>query len=156
MSLEEYKAIVRKMFEPENKRNLALLDELVAPDYFDHGLQRRGRESVKQFITMLFNAFPDWHETVEDIIAEGEKVWIRFKATGTHTGEYRGPGPSYEKMTLAPTGKKASFMAVSIYRVVDSKIVERESVYDMLDFFKQLGIIEFTEKGKKLFPENDR
>ena len=50
--------------------------------------------------------------------------------------------------------KKVSFTAVSIYRVVDSKIVERESVYDMLDFFKQLGIIEFTEKGKKLFTED--
>jgi predicted ester cyclase len=66
------------------------------------------------------------------------------KLTGTHTGEYYG---------LAPTGKKITYTAVAICRIVDGKIVEGWGVYDMLDFYKQLGAIEYTEKGKKLFPE---
>jgi len=96
---------------------------------------------MKQFYTMFLNAFPDYHETIEDIIAEGDKVWHRFKCTGTHTGEFQG---------LAPTGKKVTWTGVNIWCIVDGKVVEKESVYDMLDFLKQLGIIEYTEKAKKL------
>ncbi len=84
--------------------------------------------------------------TIEDIIAEGDKVWVRFKATGTHKGEYRG---------LAPTGKKITVMGVDIYRIVNGKVVETGwIVEDTLDLYKQLGVIEYTEKGKKLFPED--
>ena len=135
MSLEKNKATVRRFIEEWNKRNLAALDELLAADYFDPSLQVRGLEAYKQLLTMLLKGFPDWHETIEDIIAEGDKVWVRFKVTGTHTGEYRG---------LAPTGKKVTETGVLIWRIVDGKIVEKESaVYDELDFFKQLGVIEY-------------
>jgi C-1 hydroxylase len=85
--LEENKAIVRKFIEAYNKRNLDLFDEFMAPDYFDHSHQA-GPEIAKQLFNMGFNAFPDWHETIEDIIAEGDKVWIRLSRTGTHTGEW--------------------------------------------------------------------
>ena len=141
MSLEKNKAIVRRYTEACNKKNLALFDELVAPDYFHSAFQLRGREAHKQFETMIYNAFPDWHETIEDIIAEGDKVWYRIKITATHTGEYRG---------LAPTGKKFTMTGVSIKRIVDGKIAESWGVYDNLDFLKQLGAIEYTEKAKKL------
>jgi predicted ester cyclase len=94
---------------------------------------------------MLIKGFPDWHTTIEDIIAEGDKVWVRFKATGTHTGEYR---------RLAPTGKKITATSVNIYRIVNGKVVEVWRVSDLLDFYKQLGVIEPTEKGKELFPED--
>jgi len=146
MSLEENKAIIRSLVEAINKRNLDVLEELMAPDYVDHALQLRGLESFKQLYTMTLKGFPDWHDTIEDIIAEGDKVWTRIKATGTHTGEYRG--------VLAPTGKKITLTCVVIYRIVDGKVVEKESIYDMLDFYKQLGVIEYTEKAKKLFPED--
>jgi len=135
MSLEKNKATVRRFIEEWNKRNLAALDELMAADYFDPSLQVRGLEAYKQLLTMFLKGFPDWHETIEDIIAEGDKVWVRFKGTATHTGEYRG---------LAPTGKKVTETGVLIWRIVDGKIVEKESaVYDELDFFKQLGVIEY-------------
>ena len=144
MSLEENKAIVRRYTEACNKKDLALLDELVAPDYFHSAFQLRGREEYKQFETMLWTAFPDWHETIEDITAEGDKVWYRMKITGTHTGEYRGLAPwTGEKITLAPTGKKFTMTGVSIKRIVDGKIVESWGVYDMLDLLKQLGVIEY-------------
>jgi len=135
MSLEENKAIVRRFIEEWNKRNFAALDELMAADYFDPSLQVRGLEAYKQLLTIFLKGFPDWHETIEDIIAEGDKVWVRFKDTGTHTGEYRG---------LAPTGKKVTETGVLIWRIVDGKIAEKESgVYDELDFYKQLGVIEY-------------
>jgi len=146
MSLEENKAIIRRYTEACNKQNLALLDELVAPDYFHSALQLRGREEYKKFETMLWKAFPDLHETDEDITAEGDRVCYRIKLTGTHTGELRGfPHPSGKKITLAPTGKKFTITGVSIKRVVDGKIVESWAVYDLLDFYKKLGVIEYKE-----------
>jgi len=145
MSLEENKGIVRKWFEATNEQNLSLYDDLVATDFVDHTRQIQGLENVKQFVTMVFKAFPDFHAEIEDIIAEGDKVWVRVKITMTHALEYRG---------IAPTGKKITETSVSINRIVDGKIVEQWYVTDDMDFYKQLGIIEITEKGKKLFPEN--
>ncbi len=149
MSLEENKAIVRRWIEECNKRNLAVLDELIAPDFFHPTWQLRGPEGMKQFYTMFFKGFPDCHETLEDIIAEGNKVWHRFKTTGTHTGEF-----VFGKITLAPTGKKFTMTGVNFWRIIDGKVVEKEGVYDSLDFYKQLGVIEYTEKAKELFPED--
>ena len=135
MVLEENKAVVRRLFEAENERDLALLDELMAPDYVDNTFQFRSLEEYKEMLTMTMDALPDFHETIENIVAEGDKVWIRFKGKGTHTGEYRG---------IAPLGKKITIEGVLIYRIVNGKIVEKESgTYDFLDFYKQLGVIEY-------------
>ena len=107
MSLEKNKAMIRKGVEEVNKRNLAVLDEFIAPDYVDHTNPLRGLEDVKQFYTKAFKDFPDYHRTIEDIIAEGDKVWVRVKFTGT-----------------APSGKKIELTTVSILRIVDGKYVE--------------------------------
>ena len=145
MSLEENEAIIRSLYEASNKHDVALLDEIIAPDFVDHTRQLRGLDNSKKFEMMFIKGFPDYYETIEDIIAEGDKVWIHFKVTATHTGEYRG---------LAPTGKKIILTYLGIYRIADGKVVERWSVYDLLDAYKQLGVIEFTEQGEKLFPED--
>ena len=152
MSLEENKAIVRRLIEAFNKHNVALLDEFIATDFVDAPntpFELRGLEKYKEFEANFIKGFPDFKETIEDIIAEGDKVWVLEKVTGTHKGEWNAFG-----ITLAPTGKKITFTAVWIYRIVDGKIVERKSVVDMLDFFNKLGVIEYTEKAKKLFPED--
>ena len=149
MSLEENKAIIRK-FETEaiNKHNPDMLDEFMTPDYVDHPLQLLGLEANKQAFAMHIIDFPDWHENIEDITAEGDKVWLRFKATGTHKDELRGV------YTHARTSKKITITGVVIYRIANGKMVEKESaVYDFLDYYKQLGIIEYTEKGKMLLPD---
>ena len=146
MSLEENKAVVRKVTEAENKKDLTVLDELIAPDYVDYTLQLKGPQGYKEFLTVLFKAFPDWHETIEDLIAEGDKVCVRLTInTGIHTGEFRG---------IAPTGKKSTHKTIQIWQIIDGRITKKESIYDQLDFLRQLGIIEYTEKGKKLFPED--
>jgi len=134
MLLEENKTIVRRLFEAFNRHDLTLLDELIAPDYVDYPRLLRGLESYKQHLTIFYKSFPDTHETIEDIIAEGDKVCIHLKGTATHISEYRG---------LAPTGKKTTWEAIIIYRIVDGKIVEMWYVADELDFLKQLGVIEY-------------
>ncbi len=152
MSLEENKAIIRRLFDAENKRNLAMLNDLIAPDFVDERntpFEMRGPEGYKQFVSMLFKGFPDWHETIEDIIAEGDKVCAHLSATATHTGEW-----NFFGVTLAPTGKKIAYAAVNFWRVVDGKIVERKSVRDLLVFLTQLGLFEPTDKGKQLFSQD--
>ena len=107
MSLEKNKAIIRKANEALNKKDLTIIDEFIAPDYVDHTNQIRGREKVKQFYTKTFKDFPDFHRTIEDIIAEGDKVWVRYRFTGT-----------------ASSGKKIELTTVSILRIVNGKAVE--------------------------------
>ena len=152
MSLEKNKGLIRRLVAAFNKHNVTLLDEFMAPDFADAPntpFELRGLERYKEFEAMFIKGFPDFHETIEDIIAEGDKVWVLEKVTGTHKGEWNLLG-----ITLAPTGKKITFTAVWIYRIVDGKVVERKSVVDMLVFLQQLGVIEYTEKAKKLFPED--
>jgi len=143
MSLEDNKVIIRKMIEAVNKQNLASLDELLAPDFVVHmhAQKMQGLEVNKQVIEDEIKGFPDLHVTIEDIIAEGDKVCVRLKEKATHTGEYRG---------LAPTGRKLSYTVVAIWRIVEGKILDGWIVYDQLDFLKQLGVIEyqgFSDEG---------
>jgi predicted ester cyclase len=142
MSLEENKAIVRRLYDAFNKHNWDLLDDLVAPEYFDHTRQLRGLETLKQQMKLGRLAFSDYHETIEDIIAEGDKVWVLITYTAAHTGDFFG---------LAPTGNKLAAPGVDIHRIVDGKVLEYWNVTNTLDWFIQLGVIEYTEKGKEFF-----
>jgi C-1 hydroxylase len=144
MSLEENKWVVCRFIEAYNERKLHLIDDFVSPDYVDHS-NNVGREGLKQLIAMGLNAFPDWQETVEDIIAEGDKVWVRLSYTGTHKGDFMG---------LNPTDKKITSKSVDIYRIDDGKLAEYWNVTDNVNIFKQVGAIEVTEKGKHLFPQD--
>jgi C-1 hydroxylase len=144
MSIEKNKAIVRGFIDAYNSRNLDLVDDFVAADYIDH-TNNVGRDGLKQLINMGLNAFPDWNEVVEDIIAEGDRVWVLITYTGTHRGQFMG---------LPATGKKIKSRAVDIYRIADGKLAEYWNVTDNVNILKQTGAIEITEKGKILFPEN--
>jgi C-1 hydroxylase len=144
MSLEENKAMIHSFTEALNNQNLSLLNELMVPDYVEHTVKLEGLERWKKYVTKFLKGFPDLKVTIEDIIAEGDKVWTRVKITGTHKGEFRG---------ITSTGKTITQKCVWIDRISDGKFVESWSVDDNLDFLEQLGVIEFTEKAKKLFPE---
>jgi predicted ester cyclase len=134
MSSEDSKEIGRKMMEAVNKQDLELLDDLVVPEYVNKQLKVRSREDLKQILRRQYRGFPDVYRTIEDIIADENSVWIRVKVTGTHAGEYRG---------LAPTGSKFVMDAVPHYRIVDGKIVEGWSVFNPMDYFIKLGVIEY-------------
>ena len=102
---EENKAIVRRWLEDGlNARNLAIIDELFAPDYANHSprLGVVGREYTALEPAEFFVAFPDWRTTIDDVIAEGEKVVVRRTVQGTYTGEVQGA-------PVPPTGKLGHF-----------------------------------------------
>jgi predicted ester cyclase len=143
MSAEENKAIVRRFMDAYNNRKMDIFEELVASDYVDHGFEQQGRDKLKQLFTMAFEGFPDWYEAIEDIIAEGDKVWVHVKATGTHTGAWNLSG-----VELPPTGEKVTLRMVFIWRIANGQLVEGWEVDDNLDFLKKLGVVEYTEKGK--------
>jgi predicted ester cyclase len=140
----ENKTIIRRFIEAYNNRELDVFDELVDPDYFDHLFQQRGRDKFKELFTMAFEGFPDWHEAIEDIIAEGDKVWVRIKATGTHTNEWNLFGVS-----VPPTGNKIAMNMVFIWRLSNGKLVEGWEVDDNLEILKQIGVVDYTETGKE-------
>jgi predicted ester cyclase len=132
MTLEENKAIVRRMIEAYNQHTLDWFEEFIAPEYFDHSNQV-GFDGLKQLFILGFKGFPDWHEKIEEIIAEGDKVWVRLTYSGTHTGDFFG---------IPPTGKKVTMTSVAIYRISNGKLVEGRFIDNNLDMFKQIGAIE--------------
>jgi steroid delta-isomerase-like uncharacterized protein len=137
MSAKENKAIARRADEELFDRgNLDVADELFALNFVYHdpasGEDWHGPESVKQYATMLRAAFPDLHYTVEDQIAEGDKVVTRYTASGTHQSELMG---------IAPTGNWVEITGISITRIQDGKIEEIWENYDTLGMMQQLGVV---------------
>jgi predicted ester cyclase len=90
-----------------------------------------GAEALKQVWAMLLRIYPDIHLTVEDLIAEGDKVVGRTTVTGTHWGEFMG---------LAPTGKSVTYNEIFIFRFVDGKVAETWGVVDVFAQMRQLGL----------------
>jgi len=137
MSTEGNKALIRRGTEVLNRGNVTeistTLDELFVPDFVRHDPAGgfRSREDYKQFLFSLLAALPGQF-TIEDLIAEGDKVVLRYAFRGTHQGQWRG---------LPPTGKPVTFTGIFIYRILDSKIVEGWENADALGLVQQLGLI---------------
>ena len=136
---EENKALVRRWFEEVwNQGNGEVIDELLAEDGVIHGLmdaggnQVQGLRSFHEFHTQFRGAFPDMNVSVEDMIAEGDKVVARCSVRGKHTGEHLG-----FKATNAPV----QFEGVAIVRIKDGKIAEAWNQFDFLEMNKQLGVL---------------
>ena len=136
MSTEANKASMRRFYdEVFNKKNRAAIDEFIDPNQVDHDAPPGtpgGLKGAKQTITMYLTAFPDLHFTVEDLIAEGDKVVARLTVRGTHQGIFMG---------IPPTGKKATSTAIDINRIVGGKSVEHWLKMDSLGLLQQLGVI---------------
>jgi predicted ester cyclase len=114
--------------------NLAVVDEVCATDFVDHqaSVQPPNREGVKGLIRYLHQALPDLTVKVEDIAAEGDKVWARLLAQGTHQGVFFG---------VAPTGKRVEVVLIDICRIEQGKIAEHWGYSDRLAALEQLGAI---------------
>jgi steroid delta-isomerase-like uncharacterized protein len=132
---EQNKAAARAVFEVFNDGNLDRLDDLVAADATDHDpynpYASEGVEGLKKVIAMYRGAFPDLRMTVEDQVAEGDKVGTRWTATGTHEGDLMG---------TAATGRTSTVTGIGIDRFEDGKIVEVWTNWDALGMFQQLGL----------------
>jgi predicted ester cyclase len=115
------------------------LDEILAPDYkvYVAGvLTYNGRDAMKRQVTEARAAFPDVEVTVEDLIAQGDKVVARFVFRGTHLGEYKLPGGS-----MPPTGKRVEVTGIIIFRIANRLIVENREILDTFGMLQQLGVI---------------
>ena len=135
MSTEDNKALVRRGFEEGfNQRNLALFDELCAPEivYHNASMTIQGPESYKQYLSMLLTASPDLHITVEDQMAEGDKVVTRYTTRGTHQGPFMG---------IPPTGKHVTVSGIAIIRIANGMAVEEWANADELGLLQQLGVV---------------
>jgi steroid delta-isomerase-like uncharacterized protein len=131
---EEGKRIVRHHVEDVfNKHDLSELDESLAPDYIYRamGLEIKGVEGYKATVEPLFVAFPDVHNTIEAMIAEGDLVATRWRAAGTHLGPLMG---------IPPTGKSVALTGMTIERIAGGKRLEGWGVPDMLGLMRQLGV----------------
>ena len=139
MSTEDNKTLVRRLIEEVwNRGNLAVFDELSAPDFLFHdpGLpQVHTREEDKHWIAGVLDAFPDFHVAIEDVIAEGDQVVVRLTAHGTNTGELRAPAPH------PATGRHVTITGITIARVEGGQFVEIWHQVDWLGMFQQLGLI---------------
>jgi predicted ester cyclase len=138
MSAEENKAIVRRYIEEAvNKGNLAIIDELLSPDYRNPTAPSAARPDsgaarYKQGVAGTRAAFPDVEVTFDCMVAEGDLVAYQGTWRGTHLGPWRG---------IAPTGKRVEWRATCFRRVVDGKVVEGWGTYDWLSVLEQLGAV---------------
>ena len=135
MSTEQNKALIRRAYEEAfNQRNLAVLDEVNAPDLVFHNASTtmQGLEAFKQFLSLYLSAFPDARFAVEDMIAEGDRVVARHTFRGTQQGDLMG---------IAPTGKQVMTTGVTITRFANGKGVELWGNSDDLGLLQQLGVV---------------
>jgi len=136
MPVEENKAIARRWNEEIwSKGNLAVIDELLAPNFvFNYPTTGAtpDREGYKQTVADWCAPCSDVQSTTEDMIAEVDKVVVRWTWSGTHTGDYMG---------IAPTGKKLTITGISILHIVGGKIIEEWGEIDNLGLMGQLGLV---------------
>jgi predicted ester cyclase len=134
--LEANKAIYSRLVDHLiNARDYGVIDDVVAPDVHSHdpfpGVPP-GSEGLRKTFEIFHGAFPDLHAEIEDLIAEGDKVVARLRATGTHRGEFMGQ---------APTGGVIDYAEVVIVRIAGGRIVEHWAVADALALMQQIGAI---------------
>jgi predicted ester cyclase len=136
MSVDARKELVRRFIEEViNEGNLAIVGDLVAPGFVDHhpsGRTAAGVDAVIDAVTANRLAFPDWHETIEDLVAEGEMVVVRATARATHKGVF---------MDIAPTGRPVTLVGIDIFRIADDQLVEHWGIGDLLGLLQQLDAV---------------
>jgi steroid delta-isomerase-like uncharacterized protein len=146
MLAETNKTVARRLFEEVwNKGNLTVLNEIIAKDHVSSGPGTlpglpAGPEGSKQLVTVYRNAFPDVHFTIDEQIAEGDKVVTRWTAHGTHQGELVG---------IPATGKSSTVTGIALDRIVNGKIAESWGIFDQFGMMQQLGVIPVPEMAGK-------
>lgn len=137
MSVEENKERVRRTLETVwNEGNVDSVDDEYSSEFVSHGLQPEpvDREGFKQFVEIQRTAFPDVHFDIEDVIAEGDRVVLRWTATGTHEGRL-------PNIDVEPTGEEITVTGVTSSRLEDGTFVESWVEWDQLGMLQQLGVV---------------
>ena len=133
MKTEAKEVVARYFAEAWNTGRVDRFDDFFAADFVDHNGfpdQRPGADEVKRAYVAFRAAFPDLRSTVDDIIADGDRVVVRTTLRATHLGTFRG---------IAATGNPIEVEGISIFRVAGGKLVERRGLTDNLGLLRQLG-----------------
>ena len=132
---EQNKTLARRWFEDLfSQGNLDAANEILSAEFVDHLTHEdeRGIEELKHYVTIYRTAFPDIQDSVEDIVAEADKVVVRWKSRGTHQGEFMG---------VAPTGRHVTFTGMRLFSIAENKIVESWVNIDERGLREQLGAV---------------
>ena len=132
---EQNRDVVGQFFEFYNEHNIESIGQLISSsNYSFHlpGMAPLDWNTHKQFIAAIISAFPDFRHNVIDVVAERDKVAVRFNLTGTHKGEFQ---------SIPPTGKQVSFEGTEFFTIIDGKIVQEWVIVDMIGLLQQLGAI---------------
>jgi steroid delta-isomerase-like uncharacterized protein len=141
MSVEENTALIRRLYDLWNRRNLDGALNLMASSYVGHFTDAElTREQEAEADAAYFAAFPDASAIIEHMVAEGDKVAVRVTWRGTHKKAYAG---------IAPTGKQAMMTNTAIFRIAEGKITDLWATIDNLHFMQQLGMILTTPPKKE-------
>lgn len=135
MRLEAMKDLVRRHEEVINEQDLSVLDRDLSPDFRDHSAPPgapNGIEGARAWLSGLLGAFPDLRSSIEDVIAEGDRVVVRKRWRGTHRGAFQG---------IDPTNRTVEFEGIVVWRVEDGKLIERWASIDRLTLFQGLGVL---------------
>ena len=138
MGSQEQTALVRRILEEAfNRGNLGVVDEGFAPDAVIHdpGLEYRGAAELRRGLERLRTAFPDFHFTIEDLFAGGDKVVVRYRGEGTHRGVFLG---------IPATGRPISYTGILIVRLQEGRVAEFWAQPDLLGVLRQLGFAPST------------
>jgi steroid delta-isomerase-like uncharacterized protein len=138
MTTEENKAIIRRFMEAVDRHDLGMVEEMLAPNctwtYLFDAPAIEGRDAIRAWMQGILEALPDFHTTVDSLIAERDEVVVRFTNTGTQQGEFRGTIG-----TLPPSGRPLNQQGVLIFRIADGRIPEVWQSHDRLSMMQQLG-----------------
>ena len=140
MPTEQNKVLVSQFLKRLDE-SLSIIEEVCTSQFVAHipgSIQPIDREGFRQFVSLFYLAFPDLRHTVEDQVAEGDKVVSRLTVEGTHQGPFQG---------MAPTGKQVKFTDIMISRIEDGKIRELWAQFDALGLLQQLGLLSTMEPG---------
>ena len=145
MSLDDNKALARRAIEELwSKANVDVLDEIYSPDYVDHRHHHpeddeafKGTKNLMKAVKEFHDAFPNFYDTIEDVIAEGDKVVVRFTSQGVHKGKLMG---------IEPTNKEMKWTGIIIYRIENGKIAESWVNWDMMGMFQQMGVVSMPSQ----------
>ena len=141
MPEEDLKAYIRRLLEEiwNNHDMDAVMDaadRFLAPDLVEHRsfgeAPSEGREGAKKVFRMFHTAFPDMHVEPQDMVAEGEKIVLRWTGTATHQGPFFG---------IPPTGRQVRVSGIDVYRVRDGKVTDQWPNMDLLGLMQQLGAV---------------
>ena len=143
MSLASNKILIERYYhELWNRWDLGIVDDLLAPDVRFHGslgVAVEGAEGFRRYVQMVRDAFPDFHNTIEDLVAEDDRVAARLRYTGTHSGPLFG---------IAATGKRVEYAGLALFQIKAGQVVSGFVLGDLNGLMQQMGLDTITAQRR--------